>query len=798
MKKLSAGAMVAWQIAASEASVSKHQYIEKEHLLVGICSLEKALMLRQGIDLDPQARQVLQAEHEVVEDVLRTFELDPTLLRRQVRERLGKGNFLNTEKVIHRSEACKRLFQRADELAISAGEISCLALLTAILDEPGDIISRVLSTAGIKPEDLFQKALASIANIQEIAGKEPVEVHHGEQKMAQSGTHYLDRYGRDLTKEAGGGKLGPFIGRRKELLQIIQTLARRSKNNPILVGEAGVGKTAIVEALAVRATQGKDAQVLGGKRIIELSMGAIVAGTKYRGEFEERLTRIIEEVRTHPEVIIFIDEIHNVLGAGRAEGSMDAANLMKPALSRGELRCIGATTISEYRRYIESDSALERRFDKVIINEPSREETVEILKGIRSKLEEHHSTCITDRALEVAVDLSIRFDWDHQLPDKAIDLVDKAASRTRIPALSMIVDKSKDKDKVKKKAGGIPKYGEVTELTIAQVLSEKIDVPLEIISGHLEGMTESRLLEMESTLKEQIVGQDEAIGRVCQRLLMAHAGLGKRRGPLAVFLFLGPTGVGKTELAKSLAKFLFGSESDMIRLDMSEYMEEHSVAKLIGSPPGYVGHEEEGQLTGKLRTKPYSVVLLDEIEKAHPRVSDMFLQVFDEGRLTDSKGRTADARNAIFIMTSNIILDKKEIGFGRKDKEESNAALTSAVKGRFRTEFINRIDEQIIFNPLSQVDVRKILKPILDEICDNLKKQYKVTLKFSTEAEDFLAEAGYSPQYGARELNRTVERLIKVPLSNLVLSGELKKHNFWQVICSGKAISIMPFGSGKI
>lgn len=794
MKKLSVGAMLAWQVAASEASVSKHQYIEKELLLVGILSIEKVLMLGQGINLDPQARQLLQAEHDVVEDVLCAFELDTTRLRRQVRKELGQGIYEHTERVVHRSEACKRLFQRADRLATLAREISCLTLLAAILDEPGDIISRIFSTAGIKPEDLRQKALASVSKVQEIVGKEPVEVQHGEQKVAQSGTHYLDRYGRDLTKEAAEGKLGPFIGRHKELLQVIQTLARRSKNNPILVGEAGVGKTAIVEALAVRAAEGKDAQILGGKRIVELNMGAIVAGTKYRGEFEERLTCIIEEVRTHSEVIVFIDEIHNVLGAGRAEGSMDAANLMKPALSHGELRCIGATTISEYRRHIESDSALERRFDKVIVNEPSREETIEILKGVRTKLEEHHKTKITDQALEVAVDLSIRFDWDHQLPDKAIDLVDKAASRTRIPALSMILDTSKDKDKKNKKAGGIPKYAEVTELTIAQVLSEKIDVPLEIITGHLEGMTESRLLEMESTLKEQIVGQDEAIRRVCQMLLIAHAGLGKRRGPLAVFLFLGPTGVGKTELAKSLANFLFGSESDMIRLDMSEYMEEHSVAKLIGSPPGYVGHEEEGQLTGKLRTKPYSVVLLDEIEKAHLRVSDMFLQVFDEGRLTDSKGRTADARNAIFIMTSNIILDKKEIGFGRKDKEESKAALISAVKGRFRTEFINRIDEQIVFNPLSQTDVKKILKPILDEICGSLQKQYKVTLKFSEEAEDLLAEAGYSPQYGARELYRTVKRLIKVPLSNLVLSGELKKHTCWQVICSGEAVSIIPFG----
>jgi len=802
MKKLSAGAMVTWQVAASEASVSKHKYIEKEHLLVGICSLEKVLKYKEEEDgsTNTPSRQILRVEYDALEDVFHAFELDSTIFRRQVRKELGQGNYQHTSNTIHRSEACKRLFQRADELKLTnfTGEISCLHLLIAILNEPGEIVSRVLAKTNIKPEDLCQKALAQLAKPpQEMGGKEPLEVHQGDQKVPQSGTHYLDRYGKNLTKEAIEGKLGPFIGRRKELLQVIQTLARHTKNNPILVGEAGVGKTAIVEALAVRMAQGKDAQVMGGKRIIELSIGALVAGTKYRGEFEKRLTRILEEVRTHPEVIVFIDEIHNLLGAGRAEGSMDAANLMKPALSRGELHCIGATTITEYRRYIESDSALERRFDKVIVNEPNREETIEILEGLRTKLEEYHKTKITDQALEVAVDLSIRFDPDHQLPDKAIDLVDKAASRAQIPNLSMMVEavKDKNKDKEKKKTDNIPAYAKVTKLTIAQVLSEKIGVPLEIITGHLEGMTESRLLELESALKKQIVGQDEAIGQVCQRLLMAHAGLGKRHGPLAVFLFLGPTGVGKTELAKSLAKFLFCSESDMIRLDMSEYMEEHSVAKLIGSPPGYVGHEEEGQLTGKLRTKPYAVVLLDEIEKAHPRVSDMFLQVFDEGRLTDAKGRTADAKNAIFIMTSNIISGEKEkeVGFARQDKKESRVALIEVVKKRFRTEFINRIDEQVFFRPLNQEDVKKILKPMLDEINNNLQKQYQITLQFSIETQGFLAEAGYSKLYGVRELHRTVERLIKVPLSRLVLSGELKKQPCWQVVFSNQAISVIPF-----
>jgi len=668
--------------------------------------------------------------------------------------------------------------------------VACIHLFAALLKEPGKVISSVLEDAGVKPDALRARALASAGLQHQPAGEhEPLEVHPGEHKLVQGGSHYLDRYGRDLTREAREGKLGPFIGRREELLQIIQTLARRSKNNPVLVGEAGVGKTAIVEALALRAARGKDPQVLENKRFIELNMGALMGGTKYRGEFEERLTRILDEARANPDVVLFIDEIHTVVGAGRAEGSMDAANLMKPALARGNLCCIGATTITEYRRYIEADPALERRFEKIIVNEPSPDEALKIWRGLRKNWEEHHQVRIDDQALQAAVDLSIRFDCDHQLPDKAIDLVDKAGARVRIPFLSMQADGIKA---ISAKRGTGRKHGrEVTSMTIAQVLAEKIGVPLEVITGHLEGMNQSRLLELEAFLKKKVVGQDEAIERVCQRLLMAHAGLVKRQGPLAVFLFLGPTGIGKTEIARSLAEFLFGNASEMIRLDMSEYMEEHSVAKLIGSPPGYVGHEAEGQLTGRLRTKPYSVVLLDEVEKAHSRVFDMFLQVFDEGRLTDAKGRTADARNAIFVMTSNISA-KKHAPLGFLASEQAGDAALQEVGKLFRAEFINRIDEQIVFRSLDEGDVRKILKPMLQVINQNLQKQVQVTLQVREEAEKFLAHAGYSPQYGVRELRRTVERLIQAPLSQLILSGEIRKHKNWQVICSGEVLSIVP------
>jgi ATP-dependent Clp protease ATP-binding subunit ClpC len=782
MKKLSFGANMAWKFAANEAVVAHSEFIEPDHILIGICSLEKIDLSSATEELDSLSQKALELETSTIDDILGSFELDSTLLRRSIRQRLGKGNARNAEKIIHRSSACKQIFQRACEIADADIEITSLHLLSAILDNPSTTISNVLEESSVKP-GVFLGRVQEVLQPQMRIDGEPMRVQPGMPKLAQKGTHFLDRYGRDLNQAAREGKLGPFIGRRPELLQIIQTLARRSKNNPILVGEAGVGKTAVVEALAIRAVEGKDAQVLGGKRIIELNMGALVGGTKYRGEFEERLTHLLDEVRTNTEVILFIDEIHNVVGAGSAEGSMDAANLIKPALSRGELRCIGATTITEYRRYIEADPALERRFEKIIINEPSPEESLEILKGLRGKWEEHHQVQITDQALQAAVDLSIRFDGDHQLPDKAIDLVDKAGARIQVPLLSMRPRS--------KRADDLKAFGEVNDRTIAQVLSEKIGVPLEVITGHLDGTEKSRLLELEAFLKTRIIGQDDAVQRVCQRLLMAQTGLADRHGPLAVFLFLGPSGVGKTELARSLAMFLFGSDSDMIRLDMSEYMEEFSISKMIGSPPGYVGHEEEGQLTGQLRTKPYSVVLLDEIEKAHPRVFDLFLQVFDDGRLTDSKGRTADAKNAIFIMTSNIST-AKHAGMGFMPSEQVSDDILKEIAKRFRPEFINRLDDQIIFRALDESDIRKILKPMLENINENLQEKYHVTLKVKEEAEKFLVQAGYSPKYGARELHRTVEKFVQIPLSELILSGKLAEHSQWQLVRKGEDLEFRP------
>lgn len=620
--------------------------------------------------------------------------------------------------------------------------------------------------------------------------KAPVQAN--EDKMNNDVSQsYLERYGRDFTQAAKEGKLGPFVGRRNELLQVIQTLARSMKSNPVLVGEAGVGKTAIVEALAVRAVQGKDPQVLGGKRIFELNMGSLMGGTKYRGEFEERLTGIIEEASSKPEIILFIDEIHNLVGAGRGSGSLDAANIMKPALARGDIKCIGATTIGEYRRYIESDTALERRFEKIIINEPSRDEAIGILKGIRPKWEKHFGKKIADKALETAVDLAIRFDIDHHLPDKAIDLVDKAGARVHVPFLSMVQNIQSDD----KKPAEAVNCDSVTEHTIAEVVSVKMGLPLEIIKGHLEGVSGSRLLELSSFLKGRIIGQDDAIDKVSQRLLMAHTGVGKKTGLLSVFLFLGPTGVGKTEMAKSLAEFLFGQGNALIRLDMSEFKEEHSIAKLIGSPPGYVGHEEEGQLTSKLRSNPYSIVLLDEAEKAHPTVFDLFLQLFDEGRITDAKGRTIDARNVIFIMTSNLLQSehkKGKIGFLEKDDNVTDSLPDTEALKYFRPELLNRIDEQIVFKPLGEDSVLKILIPMLGEISSDLINRYNISLKFSEKAELFLAQKGHSPEYGVRELRRTVEKNVQMPVSSLILSGKFNENNSWLADLENESILFLP------
>ncbi len=761
MSALSVAAEMAWKVAAAEAARGRHSQIDNPLLLVGLCSLEKLLSPQDEQVLAPEAADAVRREADRVEAALARAGLEAAPLRRLLRDRLGRGTFQHGEGPVSRSPACKETFYRAALLA-TGSEVTCLHLLAALAQDPDPAVSRPLRELGTSLDTLKEQALL-------IAREAPVPA--GEEgrlrATAEKGTPSLDRYGRDLTALAAKGEAPRVIGRRAELLQILQTLARTTRNNPVLVGEPGVGKKAIVEALAARAADGKDAG-LAGRRIVELTALLGEAGGRVT---EERVSSVIEEAASHPEVILFLEDLPARVASFR------------PALARGDLRFIGTATADEYRRSVESDPTLDQRFEKIPVDEPTREETLEMLRVLVPRWEKHHRVGIDDEALQAAVDLSLRFDHAHRLPGKAVDLVDRAAARTRVPALSLPAPAETAAEEHP------PAYVDrVTERTVAQVLAEKLTLPVELVAEVLPGAGRARVLELDAYLRARIVGQEDAIARVCRRLRLAHAATRDPRRPLAVLLFLGPAGVGKTTTARLVASYLFGGPEALARFDMSEYAGEHGVARLVGVPGGSVGTEEDGRLVRRLRSRPYGVVLLDEVEKAHPRVFDLFLQLFDSGRLADAGGRTADARHTVFVLSSNL-------GTAAAGERPEEATLEE-VRRFFRPELLSRIDEQVVFRALGPEDAARIVKPLLEEFVDAIRREHGVVLTVEPAAAAFIAQAGFDPANGVREVRRAVERLVQAPLSNLILEGKIRRHPAWTVAYDEGGVYVIPAPRG--
>ncbi|GAB4285277.1 MAG: ATP-dependent Clp protease ATP-binding subunit [Oscillatoriaceae cyanobacterium] len=778
-------------LAQEEARRLGHNFVGTEQILLGL--------IGEGTGV---AAKVLKSMGVNLKDA-----------RIEVEKIIGRGSgFVAVE--IPFTPRAKRVLELSLEEARQLGHnyIGTEHLLLGLIREGEGVAARVLENLGV---DLSKVRTQVIRMLGETA-----EVTAGASN-ARNKTPTLDEFGSNLTQMAAEGKLDPVVGRQKEIERVIQILGRRTKNNPVLIGEPGVGKTAIAEGLAQRIANGDVPDILEDKRVVTLDIGLLVAGTKYRGEFEERLKKIMDEIRSARNVILVIDEVHTLIGAGAAEGAIDAANILKPALARGELQCIGATTLDEYRKHIERDAALERRFQPVMVGEPSVIETIEILFGLRDRYEQHHKLKISDEALEAAAKLSDRYISDRYLPDKAIDLIDEAGSRVRLinsqlPPAAKELDKElrqvlKDKDEAVR-AQDFDRAGElrdremeikqeiraisqskktetkttddaaspvVTEEDIAQIVASWTGVPV----NKLTESESEKLLHMEDTLHQRIIGQEEAVKAVSRAIRRARVGLKNPNRPIASFIFSGPTGVGKTELTKALASYFFGSEDAMIRLDMSEYMERHTVSKLIGSPPGYVGYNEGGQLTEAVRRRPYTVVLFDEIEKAHPDVFNMLLQILEDGRLTDAKGRTVDFKNTLLIMTSNIgskVIEKGGGGLGFEFSENQADAqynrirnlVNEELKNYFRPEFLNRLDEIIVFRQLAKEEVKQIADIMLRDLFGRLTEQ-NITLEVSDRFKDRLLEEGYSPAYGARPLRRAIMRLLEDSLAEEILSGRI-------------------------
>jgi len=775
-------------IAQEEAKRLNHDYVGTEHLLLGLSALGEG----------------------VAAQVLANLGIDLRRLRAEVEKIVGTGDNILLLGEIPFTPQAKKVLEFAVEEAQNLGHnyVGTEHILLGLIRQEEGVAERVLENLGVSLETVREEVINLLGETQPTYG--PPMAAPGK---IRSRTPTLDDFGRDLTQMAKESKLDPIIGRENEIERLIQILSRRTKNNPVLIGDPGVGKTAIVEGLAQKIAHGEVPEILLTKRVVTLDLAAVVAGTKYRGEFEQRLKNIIEEIRRAKNtIILFIDELHTVIGAGAAEGAIDASNMLKPALARGELQCIGATTLDEYRRHIEHDPALERRFQPIMVEPPTVEETIKILQGIRERYETHHRVKFSEEALRAAAELSERYISDRYLPDKAIDLIDEAGSRARLQSTILpaqfkdkeleILKVAKEKemaivqqeyekaarfrDKEKELRKNLEELKKrwrekrnnfiftVTEEDIANIVSKWTGIPLQ----RLTEKESEKLLHMEEELHKRVIGQDEAIQVVSQAIRRSRTGLKDLKRPIGSFIFLGPTGVGKTELARALAEFLFGNEEALVRVDMSEYMEKFSVSRLIGAPPGYVGYEEGGQLTEAVRRKPYSVVLLDEIEKAHPEVFNILLQIFDDGILTDGLGHKVNFKNTVIIMTSNVgarlISKGKALGFlvqedTLRDYQAMKETVTEEVKKTFNPEFLNRIDEIVVFHPLSREDMRKILELMLNRVKNRLIEQgYEIEL--SEPAKDFLLEKGFDPNYGARPLQRTIQRLLSDPLAEEILA----------------------------
>ena len=778
---------------AQEAALELgHDYVGTEHVLIGLIKVKNGVAAKALNELGLSAETIIE----------------------DVEEHIGRGN--KKASSVYMTPRVKHVLELAVEVAnhMNHNYVGTEHILLGLLSDGGGVAVGILRNHNIRANDI-------VDTIRTILGSSDSASHSAEDRKDNSSLGELADFGTDLNESAKQGKIDPVIGRDKEIVRVIQILSRRTKNNPVLIGEPGVGKTAIAEGLAQRIVNGNVPEILRNKRIISLSISSMLAGAKYRGEFEERLKKAIDEVQKHDDMIIFIDEIHTLVGAGATEGAMDAANILKPALARGEFQVVGATTLDEYKKHIEKDAALERRFQPVLVGEPSEEDALEILKGLRDRYEAFHKAKITDEALEAAVSLSSRYITDRFLPDKAIDVVDEAASKVRMKVFSaapdvkaletQLADVKKEKEaavtaqefekaaemrdeekRIEKEINDKKKAAKensdaklvVTDEDIASVVAQWTGIPVSKIA---QEESES-LLHLEEELHKRVIGQDEAVVAVSKAVRRARAGLKDPKRPIGSFLFLGPTGVGKTELARALAVALFGDETAMIRLDMSEYMEKHTVSRLVGAPPGYVGYEEGGQLTDAVRRKPYSVILLDEVEKAHADFFNILLQVLDDGRLTDSQGRTVDFRNTVIIMTSNLGAkalrkDSPELGFLAAKKAYSNTedvrvvnfkeakkSVMDSVKRHFRPEFLNRIDEMIVFHALTSNDLKQIVTILMDTVVKRLGDM-GLSLEISPVAMDLLVKEGSDFSMGARPLKRAIQRLIEDPISDLILQG---------------------------